>query len=225
MELAAVIALPVLAVIFIFEAVKGYRDADTLGNFYLMGGKLHLPSFVGTLAATNFSLGNMIFLSLIWGYFFGFSGVLWLCIGFVLAALVYIWFVRSSRLVSGYIEDVTNSGSLHEYLYISYSDTNSPTAGRLLRLFASLATVLCVLIALTLELYLAIGLLAPVFHISVTAGFVALTALICLYSSIGGFFAVVKTDVLQGGLLIFAVISLGFLLTRVEAPWTPYTET
>lgn len=208
------LGLTVLAALMIFEGIRGRTHSTTLQKFFLIGEGLKVGPFVGTLAATNFSLGNMIFLCLIWGYFYGLGGMLWLLIGFIMAAFVYVRFVRSSPIVQKYLEDRKNSGSIHEYLGLAFASTGTPETTRMIRLLASLSTVMCILVALTLEIYLASQLLSPLISIDVTTLFIILTSLICSYSALGGFWAVVKTDILQGLLLVAGVISF-FVITNM----------
>src|SRR5689334_14764519 len=98
MQVGVLLTLGILICSFLIAGIIGYKRSNTLTAFFLMDGRLNLSGLVGTLATTNFSLGNMIFLSLIWGYSFGFSGIFWLCIGFVIAASVYVWFVRQPMI-------------------------------------------------------------------------------------------------------------------------------
>lgn len=218
------LSFALVATLMIIEGMRGRTRSTTLQKFFLMGEGLKFKPFVGTLAATNFSLGNMIFLCLIWGYFYGLGGMVWLLIGFIAAAFVYIRFVQSSPEVQQYIENRTNSGSVHEYLGLAFASNGTPETTRMIRLLASLTTVLCVLVALTLELYLASQLLSPLVSIDTTTLFIILTSLICAYSALGGFWAVVKTDILQGALLIAGLISFFCIKNMLGLQVEPYSS-
>lgn len=223
MASAITLAMALLAIVLFIKGYRGLRESSRIDEFFLMNGELRLGPFVGTLAATNFSLGNMIFLSLIWGYFYGLSGAFWLCVGFILAAAVFIVVVRRSPAVAGYIEDRQNSGSVHEYLYYAYRD-NNPTAAKKIRLAASLATVLCLLVALTLEIYLASTIISPLVGVDFVTIFIGLAVLICLYAAMGGFFAVVVTDIIQGALLAVAVSFMTILFITIDLEIESYSS-
>ena len=60
-----VIAIPTLALLMLAEGMMGKKRSATVGQFFLMDGKLPYWPYVGSFAATNFSLGNVIFLGLI----------------------------------------------------------------------------------------------------------------------------------------------------------------
>lgn len=223
MQATIAITIAILVLILLIEAFRGMKKSQTLPQFFLMDGGLRLGPFVGTLAATNFSLGNMIFLSLIWGYFYGLGGILWLWIGFVLAALVFVFCVRRFDAFSGYIEE-ENSGSVHEFLARRYSGDGQVAKPRLIRLAASLTTILCLLIALTLELFLAAAILSPLIGLDPVVVFIALTVLISLYSAIGGFYAVVLTDIVQGVMLVLALVALAVVFWQLGLPSAPSSE-
>lgn len=198
MENTIIVTMLVVGALFLFEGRRGFKRSPNLQAFFLMDEPLRMGWYVGTLAATNFSLGNMIYLSLIWGYFYGLSGTLWLWIGFAIAAATFFLFIRKFPSVQQYIEDRSNSGSVHEYLEKSFSRQQGDATARRIRFAASLSTVLCLLIALTLEIYLAASLLSPLIGVDVWVVFLVVTTLICVYSAIGGFYSVVLTDIIQG---------------------------
>lgn len=223
MQTGILVFLAFLTVVFVVAGVLGMRRSRTLTGFFLMNGKLSLGPLVGTLAATNFSLGNMVFLSLIWGYFFGFSGIFWLCVGFSIAALVYMRFIRQP-VVRAYLSNRENSGTVHEFLEQSFSGGGNDRWAARIRLAASVATVTCLTLALTLELYLASSLLAPLIGADVTIVFITITVLKCLYSALGGFFAVVVTDMIQGALLIIAIGLLYYFIANLSLPLAPYSS-
>lgn len=224
MDRAIIATILVVTLVALAEAVRAYKKTGTLSAFFLMDGKLSVGFFVGTLASTNFSLGNMIFLSLIWGFFYGLSGTLWLWIGFGIAAIVFVWFVKCHPQVREYIEDESNCGSVHEYLQKSFVSGATESNARRIRLAASLATILCLLLALTLEIYLASSILAPLTGVDASVLMVALTALICIYSGIGGFRAVVFTDMMQGLLLVLAMLGIGLIVLTLRLPLNSYSD-
>ena len=223
MQQTLVAASLILAIILIYEGYRGRKKSTTLNELFLYGGGLNLGPFVGTLAATNFSLGNMIYFSLIWGYFFGLSALLWLWIGFLLAAAVYVYFFRAGSPIRTYVTTQTNSGSVHEYLEQQYASSKQDASARQLRLAASLTTIICLLVALTLELFLAATLLAPLIQADLTTTFVVLAVIIGAYAAMGGFWAVVITDLLQGLLLTIAGVLILIIVGLLDLPLASYS--
>ncbi len=219
------IGLACLAVVLVVDGMIGYWKTTTVSSFFLMDGRLKWGGFVGTIAAANFSLGNMIFLSMIWGAFYGLGGVIWITIGFVLAGLVYTLAMKSGRL-KNYIEDKKNSGSLSDFLATGYrgeGGTESRWSERI-RLLSSITVIVTLLLALALELYLAAYILSPILGIETIWIFSFLLAVIGVYSSAGGYWSVVSTDFIQGFLLILSFCILGFLVVDFSIPLPSYTQ-
>jgi len=211
-----------IAIVFLVEAWRAYRKARRVQDFFLLGGRLKLSSFVATLVSTNLSLGNFIFLCAIWGYFYGYSGMLWISVCIVLLVVGFLLFANSFR---PYVEDVRNSGSIHEYLSCCYSRSADDVIGRNIRFAASTATIVCLLLALVLELHLGATLLAAFVGISDYGfAFVSLTALICFYSLFGGYRSVVFTDFLQGILLFTGLTALFVVAAILGLQWQSATD-
>lgn len=200
----AVSVLAAAGILFLIEGARGSRKTKTLDQFFLLGGKLKLKNFVGTLAATNFSLGNLIFLAMVWGYMFGLSAVIWISSGFFLSVFIFNRFISRNIKAHNYINNPQNSGSVHEFLQISYSDSAKTAA--LIRLTASTASIFSLILALTLELYLSSTILSELASGQEATVFVVITCIICAYSSMGGFSAVVRTDIIQGFMLLFSML-------------------
>ena len=207
--------------LFLWFGVRAYTKVNMVRFFYL-GDGLTLRKFVSTLVVTNLSLGNYIILCAIWGYFFGISGAIWVSIAIVLLVGVFYCVAPKFR---DYIEDTENSGTLHEYLATRFVGAKgNPYAWRL-RLTASLATVLCLSFALVLELVLAASLLAAILQRPDLAPiwFIILTACITAYASLGGYRAVVITDVIQAVCLMVGVLGFGAIALMLYPPQVPYS--
>jgi hypothetical protein len=118
------IGLAALAVLFLAEATRSYKKVKSLSYFFLLDGRVSLHPFTSTLVASNVSLGNFVFLCAIWGYFYGAGGPFTIAVCFVLAGLVYAFFLKFFR---PYIEDRQNLGTIHEYIACRFSP--EPNAG------------------------------------------------------------------------------------------------
>lgn len=200
MKIIIVIILILVGVIALIGGVKSLKSTKKASQFFLLDGKLNLSSFVGTMTASNLSLGNMIFVCAIWGYFFSLSGAFWVAITIILLMVGYRIFGKHFK---SYIEDSSNSGSLHEFISSLYSGKHN----KALRYFSSLVTVTTLILAIILELHIAGTLFAQVFDIDVKNTFFVLLALISIYSILGGFKTVIHTDILQSILLLLAIIA------------------
>lgn len=147
----------VASVVCAVAGVWAARKNTSIHEYFLMGGNLKSIGFIGTMLSTNLSLGNFILISAIWGYLFGWSGMLWWTVNLVVNAIAYYWALPRFK---SFIEDRSNSGSVHEYLAVNFDSREGTSSGdqvarRRLRLWASVATSICLLLATTFELHLA----------------------------------------------------------------------
>ncbi len=221
MQLEILIGLVVLSAIFLFEGLRLYKKASTVDEFFLYGGKLKLTPFVGSLVAANISLGNFIFLCAIWGYSYGLSGMLWIS---VCLALLPVAFFIFGPYFKTYIEDRANTGTIHEYLSNSFSRFKGDPVAKNVRLTASLATIICLLLAIVVEIHLAATILAPTLNINLGLAFVVLIVLIGFCTALSGYRSVILTDVIQAILLLISLAILVLIVVRLNLPWLPYSK-
>lgn len=198
-----IILLLVISIIALIAGFNSVKKSRTATEFFLLNRKLRLPSFIGTMVASNLSLGNMIFVCAIWGYFFGFSGVFWVAITIALLLVGYMFFGKHFKQ---YFEDTTNSGSLHEFISSLYRK-DGKLSSKNLRYFSSLVTIITLLLAIILELHIASTLFSQVFGISTSLTFLWLLAIIASYSCLGGLRTVIHTDILQSILMLLAIFA------------------
>lgn len=191
--------LIIVAIVALYDGIKARKSTRKASRFFLLDGKLKVPNLVGTIVSSNLSLGNMIFVCAIWGYFYGFSGVFWVAICIITLTVSYIFFAKYFK---DYIEDRSNSGTLHEFISLGFY--GNP---KMVRLTASAVTILCILFALVLELDLASKLANQVLGVSNSTSFIVLTGIIAVYSGLGGFRTVVFTDFMQTILLLSGIIA------------------
>jgi Na+/proline symporter len=187
-----------------------------IDEYFLMGGNLKPIGFIGTMLSTNLSLGNFILISAIWGYLFGWSGMLWWTVNLIVNAFAYYWALPKFK---SFIEDKSNSGSVHEYLAVNFVSKADATVGsanarRRLRLWASVATSICLLLATTFELHLAAQILSDLTNTSIVLLYTLLVFTIVLYTAWGGFRSVVATDLVQGALVLFCAVAGVVLIAR-----------
>ena len=214
MDAVILFSLIFIAIVMIVSGFVALQKSKTATEFFLMGGNLKLKPFIGTMVASNLSLGNMIFVCSIWGYYYGLSGAFWVAITILLLIIGYYIFGKHFK---SYVEDRKNSGSLHDFIAGLYTKEGNESYIKL-RYFTSFVTVLTLILAIVLELHIASTLFDTVFKTnSIGTTFVVLTALIALYSCLGGFRTVVDTDILQSLFLILAIIAGFYFVFTFEA--------
>jgi Na+/proline symporter len=192
-----------ISLLLIYEGYKAMKQVVTVDDYFLMGGTLKKSPFIWTAIASNLSLGNFIFIAGIWGYLYGIWGIIWMIISVYAFVPLY---KRFTPKFEEYITDRTNAGSIHEYISQKYTFNDNGDNALKIRLVASLSTIVCLLLALAIEINLASSFLSVFLNIDLIYVFSILTFLICLYTAIGGFRAVVTTDTLQAYALIGSLI-------------------
>lgn len=185
----------------------------TARGFFLMDRTLSLPLFVVSMLAANLSIGNFLIFAAIWGYAFGWGGLFWFLINLALNALIYFLFVPKFRW---YLDDKTNAGTVHEFLALSFGG-NGHWQNRI-RVIAATATIAGLLFAIVFELHITAGILAVYLKVDPITLFLTLTALICLYSAIGGFHSLVVTDVLNSLVMLAGGCVIVFILWTLKGP-------
>jgi Na+/proline symporter len=139
---------------------------------------------------------------------------------------IYVGFYVYHNKIAFYVEDRNNSGTLHEFISNNYHNVTGSDVTIQVRLVASLATITCLLIALTLELHLAALLVSRLLSLELSIAFMGLAALVAAYAAVGGFRAVVITDIFQSSFLALAIV-LFFIVAYLNAdspPVTPYGD-
>jgi Na+/proline symporter len=194
-----------LVIICLLDLPIAARYNRTLGGFFLMNGKLKLPGFVASILSANLSIGNFLVFIAAWGYAFGWGGLFWFTVNLVLNVVAYVFFIPAFR---SYIEDHSNSGTIHEFLAETFAGPIGEPFSRRIRLVASATTIVGLLFAVVFELHLATQVIAPLVHLNTVLVFVVLTALICIYSGIGGFHTLVFTDITQSIAMIVGTLAL-----------------
>jgi len=196
----------IIAVVCVIDATRWNREAPlTLHRFFLFDGKLDLKKFTLTIAAANLSLGNFIIFIAIWGYNFGATGLAIFILNLALNVAGYLYYLK---VFQPYIEDRQNSGTIHEYIAVTYVRPGQERLGEIARLFASLVTVSCLALAILFELSLAVDLLGPTNGLDKLYMFTGLAALIALFTAHGGFRTLFLSDTLNGILLAVGSICL-----------------
>ena len=205
MRLLVGIGVVILAIACLLDLPFAQRINRRLAGFFLMNGRLRLPGFVAAILSANLSIGNFLIFIAAWGYTFGWGGLFWFMVNLVLNVVAYLVFMPAFR---AYIEDPQNSGTIHEFLSTTFAGSVDQPYSRRIRLVASATTILGLLFAIVFELHLATDILTRVLELDSVVIFVLLTALICIYSGIGGFHTLIFTDVVQSVAMIVGTLAV-----------------
>jgi Na+/proline symporter len=210
MSMMLAVGALVLALTCLADLPRAQRINESLPGYFLVNGRLKLSGFVAAILSANLSIGNFLIFVASWGFLFGWAGLFWFVVNLVLNVVAYLFFIPAFK---GYIEDSTNSGTPHEFLSTHFADDQN---AKRIRLVASATTILGLLFAIAFELDLAAEILSPLLHIDVLVIFALLTALICIYSGMGGFHTLIFTDWLQSIVMIVGGIALAVILFALQ---------
>jgi Na+/proline symporter len=221
----ALILFVVISAYLILIGFKSMKSVKTVEDYFLFDGKLKYNNYIGTVVASNLSLGNFIFIAAIWGYLFGIGGIFWMIFSVLIFGPLFYYFTPNFKT---YIEDNTNAGSVHEYLALSYAKSNKSLIATKIRLIASLSTIICLMFALAIEINLASYFLQPLLNIDLELTFIILTTLLCFYTATGGFRAVVVTDLVQAVIMFICIVIIAYVMyeyySKSPAPLIPLNK-
>jgi sodium/proline symporter len=189
----------VYVVAMIAVGVWGYRHTRTFVDFALGGRRLSAP--VAALSAGASDMSGWLFLALPGAVYAAGVGATWIAVGLV-AGTYLNWLFVAPRLRT-YTERAGNAVSLSGYLEERFEDRT-----RMLRVVSATVTVVF------FTVYVASGLVAggllfeQVFGIDFALAVLLTALVIAAYSGLGGFLAVSMTHVLQGTLILLALLVL-----------------
>jgi len=199
-----------IVLVALYAYIKAKKDSMSIVSsrgFFLHNETLSLKPLIATLVASNMSLGNMIFICGMMGYFYGYSGVFWVFMTIVFLGLGFILFGKKFKT---YIEDKGNFGTIHDYLSKSH-DLTTNKYKLSTKITASTTSILSLIVAIILEIHIGTMLLSIIFHIEQILLVTVLIIAVFSYTAIAGFRTVVMTDILQFIFMIVAVIAGIFL--------------
>jgi SSS family transporter len=197
------VLLLVYSAVLLHHAWLGRRATGGLGDYYVggrgMGGMMIGVSFFATFASTNSYIGHAGM-----GYAYGLP---WL----LMAAMIVLFTWLSWLLVAPRLRRFTahwDALTLPDYL-----ERRFHAPGRTLRVVSGLVILLCSVLYLV-AIYKGAGNLFEVFLGIEYQTAVGITLLIVmLYTSIGGFVSVVRTDFLQGILMLIGSVTIFWCVT------------
>lgn len=189
--------------VLVHHARLGRRRTRGLGDFYLggrnLGGLALGVSFFATFASTNSYVGHAGK-----GYEYGLP---WFSLAGLIVVFTWLsWTTVAPRLrrFTGHWDALT----LPDYLQRRFA---APTP--VLRLAAGVVILLSSLLYLVAIFKGAGNLFQTFFDIRYEAAVGVTLAIVMLYTSIGGFHSVVRTDVLQGALMMLGSVTIFYFVT------------
>ena len=203
----AVTLLSVYTGVLLYNAHVGRQRAGGLAGYYVgdrrMGGVVIGLSFFATFASTNSYIGHAGK-----GYDFG---IPWL----VMAASLVVFTYLSWRFVGPQLRRFAaefDALTLPDYLGSRFAGATD-REGHPIRWWSGLVVVFASLLYLVAIFKGAGHLFEQFLGISYTAAVGLTLAVVVLYTSIGGFVSVVRTDALQGVLMVLGAITIFYFVT------------
>lgn len=208
----ALVTFAIYLIGMIMIGVYVYRQTHTLGDFVLGGRSLN--STTAALSAHASDSSGWLLLGLPgWAYAAGMDAI-WMIVG--LAIGIYMsWLLVASRLrvYTAKADDALTLSAFFEYRFEDRS--------RMLRLLSA------IIILVFYTLYVSSGLVAggllfgKVFGMDATAAMAVSVGVIVIYTFIGGFLAVSYTDVVQGLLMVVALVIVPLVAVAAIGGFTP----
>lgn len=198
----------VYTAVLLHHARIGRRGTRNLDDYYVggrnMGGVALGMSFFATYTSTNSYVGHAGK-----GYEYGLP---W----FILAGLIVVFTWLSWTLVAPRLRRFTghwDALTLPDYLQRRFGIETRPGETRALRLLAGVVILFSSLLYLVAIFKGAGGLFQMFFGIRYEAAVAVTLLIVMLYTSVGGFLSVVRTDVLQGALMVIGSIVIFYCVT------------
>jgi sodium/proline symporter len=192
-----VIAFVVYIAVMILIGAKFYRTNATLSDYFLGGRKLN--ALVAALSAQASDMSGWLLMGLPGAvYAFG-TGQLWIAVGLAIGtALNWVFVAKRLRrytIVSG------DSITIPEYLENRFHDTS-----KVLRIAAAIFIAIFFAVYTASAFVASATLFEQIFGLDYTLSLLIGVAVILVYVFLGGFHAVCWTDLIQGLLMIAAIL-------------------
>lgn len=212
MPIPTLITFAIYLLGMILIGVYVYRQTNTLGDFILGGRKLN--STTAALSAHASDSSGWLLLGLPgWAYAAGLDA-LWMILG--LAIGIYLaWMFVATRLRT-YTVKADDALTLSAFFEYRFEDRSH-----------SLRIISAIIILVFFTLYVSSGLVAggllfeEVFGVEFVTAVAVAVAVIVIYTFIGGFLAVSYTDVVQGLLMVFALVVVPLVAVAAIGGFTP----
>lgn len=204
---------------FVWLGWKERKDIHTLTGFFLAPSPPHRWQIVATLAATNTALALTVFWFSFLGWQYGIGAAFWIFIYWIVGLEVWARFTRRNTDYPGQSLNSTEPRfqTLHEYISSQLSGNG---ARRLLAITSILTFLLMVNVELTrgTNVFRILTSEQPSQMAEIIGLILVLSA--AVYAAVGGFKAVVNTDVYQWGFAcVGMLIALVYCLINLPNSW------
>lgn len=205
--------LGLYTLVLLYNAVAGLRASSTVQGFYVggrgMSGPLIGLSFFATFASTNSYIGHAGK-----GYAYGLA---WMTMPVMLILFTYLsWrFIGpKTRVLAKNFDALTLPDFLAARFLGDRSHGAAASTRAPLRIVAAMVVVLCSLLYLVAIFKGAGHLFERFFQVPYEVAIGLALVIVVLYTSIGGFVSVVRTDAIQGLMMIVGALLIFFFVTR-----------
>jgi SSS family transporter len=219
--LAAVLLLT-YSLLLLYNAYVGSKMSGGLEDFYVggrkMGGLAIGISFFATFASTNSYIGHAGK-----GYSYGLA---WMTMPLMLILFTYVswrWIGPKTRRLAARFDALT----LPDFLASRFLGADA--AGRRdqqhpLLIFSGLVIVFCSILYLV-AIFKGVGhLFESFFNVPYEVAIGIALVIVMLYTSVGGFVSVVRTDVIQGGLMMIGAVTIFYFVTSAAGGVTALAD-
>jgi SSS family transporter len=214
---AAVLLIVYIAALM-YNALLGRRASSSIAGYYVggrrLGGFTIGVSFFATFASTNSYIGHAGK-----GYAYGLP---WLVMAFMLVLFTYLswrWIGPRTRRMAAAFDALTLPDFLASRFLATSDHERHP-----LRIISGMVIVFSSILYLIAIFKGAGHLFALFFGISYEAAVMLALLIVVVYTSIGGFVSVVRTDVIQGGLMVVGAAMLFYFVTSAAGGVGAITE-
>ena len=204
----ALVLLGLYTLILMYNAFLGLRASASVAGYYVgarnMSGPVIGLSFFATFASTNSYIGHAGK-----GYEYGLA---WMAMPIMLIIFTFVsWrFIGpKTRLLARNFDALTLPDFLAARFLSANTDPRAP-----LRLATAVIVMLCSLLYLIAIFKGAGHLFERFFQIPYDLAIGLALAIVVLYTSVGGFVSVVRTDALQGLMMVFGAVLIFYFVTR-----------
>ena len=190
------------SLVLLYNGIIGSRRSETVRDYYVggrnMGGVAIGISFYATYASTNSFIGNTG-----QGYTYGLPWLLMVAFMFVFAIVSWTWIAPRLREFTGDWDSVT----LPDFFAVRFDSDVT-------RVFAAIVIVFGSVLYMT-AIFKGVGnLFEVIFDILYEAAILIVLFIVMLYTATGGFVSVVRTDVVQGILMLLGAMTVFAVVTH-----------
>jgi sodium/proline symporter len=188
-----------------------WRATRSLSDFVLGGRRL--GGVVTALSAGASGMSGWLLLGLPGAFYLWGLNQIWMAIGLSFGAYLN-WTLVAARL-RRFTERANDALTLSDYLEARFDDRT-----RLLRIVSAFVTLVFFTIYAASGLVSGAILFSMTFELSYQAGLLVCVVMVVSYTFLGGFLAVSWTDVVQGLLMVFALVLVPVAVTREFGGWS-----